>query len=129
MYCGACTAKYHVPLIYEQKGKKGPTRVCIRCRDSCLHQKEKEKNAAAAAGPNKHAVLSAKDLTAPAGAAAKRGSTLVGGPGVLEITPPEWDDPDKFVDCHKCHKKGGTLRLNFSHSPSRARRELSYSLT
>jgi len=109
MYCGACTAKYHVPLIYEQKGKKGPTRVCIRCRDSCLAQKEKEKQQAAAAGPHKHAVLSAQDISggAPTGAAAKRGSTLIGGAGVLEITPPVWDDADKFVDCRKCHKKGG----------------------
>ncbi len=106
LYCSQCTAKYHVPLIYEQKGKKGPTRVCIRCRDSCLAQKEKEKGAAAAAGPAKHAVLTSTDLAKPAGSVAVR-PTLIGGPGVIEIAPPMWDDADRYIDCAKCHKKGG----------------------
>jgi hypothetical protein len=107
MYCGSCTAKYHVPLIYETKGKKGPTRVCIRCRDSCLAQKEREQQAVVAQQPVKHAVLSSKDLLAPTGAAAVRQSQFVGGPNVIEIAPPVWDDHTKYIECAKCHKKGG----------------------
>jgi hypothetical protein len=107
MFCTSCTGKYHVPLVYEQKGKKGPTRVCIRCRDSCLKQKESEKNAVSAQQPMKHAVLSRADLSGPTGTSAVRPSQFVGGPEPIEIAPPEWDDAEKFVECAKCHKKGG----------------------
>ena len=111
IFCSSCTGKYHLPLVYEQKGKKGPTRVCIACRDSCLAQKEKERNATLAAQqstqPQKHAVLSSKDLNGATGTAAVRPSQFVGGPTPIEIAPPEWDDPDKFIECRKCHKKGG----------------------
>src|SRR4051794_35286829 len=79
MFCSSCTCKYHVPLVYEQKGKKGPTRVCIKCRDSCLAQKEKEKMGVQQANtPSKHAVLSSKDLSAPTGTSAVRPSQFVG---------------------------------------------------
>lgn len=34
MLCGSCTAKYHVPLVYEQKGKKGQRQDTSSGRDS-----------------------------------------------------------------------------------------------
>lgn len=108
MYCGSCTGKYHLPLVYElKKGKKGPTRVCIRCRDSCLEQKHKEKAVVSSQLPTKHAVLSATDINSntATGLAAKRTSQIVGTD--IEISPPTWDDPEKYIDCAKCHKKGG----------------------
>lgn len=95
--------------MYEQKGKKGPTRVCITCRDSCLAQKEKEKNVALAQAPTKHAVLSSQDLKTGGGvgSGAPRPSQFVGGAQPIEIAPPEWEDAEKYVECAKCHKKGG----------------------
>ena len=80
--------------------------MCIRCRDSCLAQKEREKNAALALQPARHAVLSSLDLKGPVGAGATRASQFVGA-GQIEIAPPVWDDIDKYVECGKCHKKGG----------------------
>lgn len=117
MFCGSCTGRYHIPLVYEQKSKKGATRVCIGCRDSCLSQKDREKNATLAQQPQKHAVLSSKDLNGPIGAAAIRPSQFVGGPTPIEIAPPQWDDPDKFSDCAKCHKKGGKLHSQETRTP------------
>jgi len=80
--------------------------VCIRCRDSCLAQKEREKNAALALQPARHAVLSSLDLKGPVGAGATRASQFVGA-GQIDVAPPVWDDIDKYVECGKCHKKGG----------------------
>lgn len=107
MYCGSCTAKYHVPIVYELKGKKGPVRVCISCRDSCLNIRDKEKTAAA--GPVRLAVLSNQDLTrtGPISPSERKAPQLLNGAAPIEITPPEWDDETKFIECGKCHKKGG----------------------
>ena len=94
--------------------------MCIRCRDSCLAQKEKEKNAALALQPARHAVLSSLDLKGPVGAGATRASQFVGA-GQIEIAPPVWDDIDKYVECGKCHKKGGKPHSQIlTHTHTRA---------
>lgn len=90
IFCDRCSGKYHIPLVFELKGKKGPTRVCYGCRDSCVAQRKKEQE------QEKNPTTRGSVLTLVAG-------TCDHG---LEIAPPlEWADPVKISDCKKCRKK------------------------
>ncbi len=110
MYCGSCTGKFHIPIAYEQKGKKGPTRVCMKCKESCLEQKAKEK---LGTGVNeekkKYTVMHSLDDTRESiqKNAALRANEYMTHEGVLEIAPPDWEDTEKFEQCLKCAKKAG----------------------
>jgi hypothetical protein len=120
-FCGSCTAKYHLPRQFEQKGKNGPTRVCIGCRDSCLQQKQNEADALIAKQPNRHAVLSSRDIRPgggppPSGPQAPRQSVMNAESGVLEIYPPlEWEEIEKFIDCHKVRRRSERGAAKLQH--------------
>ena len=87
--CDRCSGKFHIPLVFELKGKKGATRVCYGCRDSCIEQRNKEQQ------QERNPTVRGSIATLQSG---------VGNRG-LEIAPPvEWADASKPTECKKCRK-------------------------
>ena len=98
LYCGACTQKYHVPLIFRIKNKDGPARVCMSCVDGCLA----EKKAAEAPKPAGND-LSVSKLTASSLASAAVHSSVASMGKVEEVAPPDnWLEEKDFTACPKC---------------------------
>lgn len=48
LFCELCTDKYMIPAHFDLKGKKGPARVCIGCKNSCLQAKREAQGTPAA---------------------------------------------------------------------------------
>jgi hypothetical protein len=44
LVCSSCSAKFHLPRRFDLKNKRGPQRVCYRCRDEVLDRVEEEYN-------------------------------------------------------------------------------------
>jgi len=97
MFCGACTAKYHVPLIFRIKNKDGPARVCFSCVDGCMAEKAKAEEESKR-NPNE-----ATKLTQSALATTTMSASLQSMAKAVEIAPPEsWQEESAFCACPKC---------------------------
>lgn len=99
MFCSACTAKYHLPLIFRIKNKDGPARVCMACVDGCLAEKAKAEAPTPAPSTtfalHSQATLATDNISASLQSMVKQ----------VELAPPSsWEEESSFQSCPKCGK-------------------------
>lgn len=91
LYCSACTAKYHVPINFEKKGKAGAVRVCLSCRDKAVTRMEMDEKD--------------QGLQIPSPRLMRERTTSFSrslATGTIIIHPPEWVALNTQKDCFKC---------------------------